>query len=89
MPKRRTRVIGSAERRTQRPAQIDAHQLYSVVEVCAALDVSQPQYYRMVASGRLRPLDPPLDSRPRIPGTEILRVLGVTPQPAAAPIGAP
>jgi hypothetical protein len=82
MPKRRTRIVASAERRTHRPAQIDAHQLYSVTEVCAALDMSRMQYYRLVAAGRLRPLDPPLDSRPRIPGVEILRVLGVAPQGA-------
>jgi hypothetical protein len=84
MPKRsRRREPTIAERRASRPKEIDPNQLYSISETCAAIDVSRPQFYRLVAQKRLKLLDPPLDSRPRIAGSEILRLIGAaTPQAA-------
>jgi len=64
-----------AERRAHRPERVDCHQLYSLAEAGAALDMSRAALYRAIRSGRLK-LAPALDSRPRIPGHEILRVTG-------------
>jgi hypothetical protein len=83
MPKRsRRREPTVAERRADRPARIDPNQLYSVSETCAALSLSRPQFYRLKDTGRIRLIDPPLDSRPRISGAEIQRLIGVSSQAA-------
>lgn len=61
------------DRRAQRPAIIDEHQLYSIEEAAAALDRSRSQLYADLAAGRLRSVN---DGRRRkIPGGEIVRVV--------------
>lgn len=74
--RRRSREPSPTERRSGRPVQIDAGQAYSIDEVCAALDISRAQFYRLRAAERLKLIEPPLDSRPRVAGVEILRLIG-------------
>lgn len=83
-PRRRSREPSAPERRASRPNQIDPGQAYGIDEVCAALDISRAQFYRLRDSERLRLIEPPLDSQPRVAGAEILRLIGAaTPQVAA------
>jgi len=84
MPRSKAKKDAATERRANRPARIDPHQAYSINETCAALDLSRPQFYVLLRSRRLRVIDPPLDSRPRVSGSEILRLLGAAPESAAA-----
>jgi hypothetical protein len=81
--RRRSREPTAAERRAARPANVDPGQAYSIDEFCAALDCSRAQFYRLRDAGRLK-LIPAIDSRPRVAGAEILRLIGVaTPQMTA------
>lgn len=101
-PARRTHARGdtTADRRARRPDRIDPCQLYGIDEICCTLDISRPIFYRLVAAGRLKLIDPPIDSRPRVTGLEIQRFLGqsgdenraeaatATPLPVSLPVGA-
>lgn len=81
--RRRSREPSPEERRSARPSQVDPGQAYSIDEVCAALDISRAQFYRLRDAQRLRLIDPPLDSRPRVAGAEILRLIGAASHQAA------
>lgn len=62
----------SAARRASRPAQIDPSQCYSVDEACAAMDVSRPFFYQMLAANQIKVIK--RGARTAVPGSEIIRL---------------
>lgn len=58
--------------RFARPERIDPAQAYTIAEACAALGISRPQYYKLVAKEIIRPLTNL--GAPRIAGAEIIRL---------------
>jgi hypothetical protein len=72
-PGPRPRKSHLSERRASRPTLIDPSQLYSIVESCAALDISRAQYYVLVEREVIRPKTG-IDGRPRVTGAEIIRL---------------
>jgi hypothetical protein len=80
MNRKQERISRSIERRAKRPAHIDPHQLYSINEGAAALDTSRVGIYDLISAGRLRTVK--IDSRQRIPGSEIIRI--ASPEQSAA-----
>jgi len=67
-PRREPRL---SERRALRPVTVDANQLYSIPETCAALDRSRAGLFKDIASGKLKTVT---NGRRRlVPGGEIIR----------------
>jgi hypothetical protein len=61
-----------AARRELRPRFIDSAQAYSIDESCAALDISRAGFYNLIAAKKLHTVN--FDGRPRVPGSEIIRL---------------